>query len=73
MKKVKVKKTAPGKIVTAPVRIVESAVKSAQDIVEQIPQAAIETTKTLPFILLLLAGGVVAYMVYMGKKGSKLI
>jgi hypothetical protein len=69
-------KTAPGKLITAPVQIPAAVVEAARKILEATGKTAETlpgTAKTIPIILIILAGGVAAYLVFAGKKGTKLI
>lgn len=66
-------KTGVGKVVTAPVRIAQTTAESVQKLIKDVPDVAIKTTKTIPFILILLAAGVTGYMVFMGKKGKRIV
>jgi hypothetical protein len=68
-------KSAPGQLVTAPIRVPAAVVTTARKAleatgktVETVPGAA----KTLPVVFIILAGGVAAYLVFAGKKGTKL-
>ena len=61
--------SAIGKLITAPVDLLNTAVTSTEQTVANVPKIA----NTLPWILLILAGGVAAYLVFAGKKGTKLI
>jgi hypothetical protein len=62
-------KTAPGKLITAPIRLPEAVFTSATETVKQAPKLA----KTLPWVLIILAVGVGGYLVFAGRKGTKLI
>ena len=71
-----IEKTAPGRIVTAPVRIIESATGTANKIVTstgKVAEAAPGIAKMLPLILIILAGGVGAYLLFAGKSGVNLV
>jgi hypothetical protein len=69
-------KTAIGKIVTSPVRIIEAATGSttkALTSVGKVAEKAPAIAGTVPLLLIVLAGGIAAYLVFAGKKGVKLI
>jgi len=61
--------TTLGRIITSPVWVSDVVIKATVGTVGALPGIV----KTVPFILLLLAGGVAAYLVFMGKKGSRVI
>jgi hypothetical protein len=61
-------KTSLGKLVTAPVRIATGAVDASTGTLKAIPKAV----NTVPLVLLILAGGIAAYLVFAGKAGTKL-
>lgn len=68
--------TAPGRIITAPVRLLEAAAESAiktTGAFGKVADKAPGIAGTVPLILVILAGGVAAYLIFAGKKGTKLI
>ena len=70
-----IEETSIGKIVTSPVRILEKATGATQQVLTATGQTAAQApaiAKTLPLILIILAGGVVAYLAFAGKSGVKL-
>lgn len=69
-------KSTLGKIVVAPVRIVEKLVGSAEKGAEAAGVAltsAGETTRKLPLVLTILALGVAGYLIFAGRSGTSLI
>lgn len=75
--------TPEGRTATAPVRAVVDIVKSATgatkkavdaagNIIEDAPGTVKGIGGVLPVVLIVLAGGVAAYLVFAGKKGTKL-
>lgn len=64
--------TSVGKAAALPLTLPYKALKSSQEIVEDLPSSVKGITKTLPLILLLVAGGVAIYLYQSGKKGVKL-
>jgi len=58
-----------GQLVRAPGTILEAVANTAKGAGEGIQK----TTKALPWVLIILAAGVGAYLLYAGKKGTKLI
>jgi len=70
-----IEKSGIGKIVTAPVRIAESVIGAGEKAVTGAGEAvgaAPGIIKALPVILIILAGGVAAYLLFAGRKGTKL-
>jgi hypothetical protein len=68
--------TAPGRIITAPVRLAEKATGATGKVIEatgKTAEAAPGIAKSIPLILIILAGGIAAYFVFAGKKGTALI
>jgi len=43
------------------------------DFIRGVYKIPIQTTKAIPWMLIILAGGVAAYFVFMGKQGAKLV
>jgi hypothetical protein len=62
-------KTGIGKVITAPVRLPEAVFTATKETVAQAPKIA----KTLPVILIILAAGAAAYLVFAGRKGVKIL
>ena len=65
-----------GKLITAPIRLLSKTTDAGQKVLEatgKTAEAAPDIVKNIPLILIILAGGVTAYLVYAGKKGTKLI
>ena len=61
-------KTAIGRLITAPIRIGDKVVTATGKTIDVIPKAA----NTVPLVLMILAGGIAAYLVFAGKSGTKL-
>lgn len=61
--------TAPGRIITAPIRLPEAAVRSTIKTVETLPKVA----GAVPTVLIIAAVGVAGYLILAGRKGTKLI
>jgi hypothetical protein len=64
-------KTTPGKLITAPVRLTETAIKSSKEILEETPKAFKTITRAVPFIAIGAAAIGAAYLVYKLPKGKK--
>lgn len=65
-------KTAPGRLITAPIRLPEAVFTSATETVKQVPDVLKTVTKSIPMILLaavVLGGGFVVYKFTKGKRG----
>lgn len=62
-------KTPVGKVITAPIRLPGAIVSSATETVKSLPSIV----KTVPTVLLLVAAGVAGYLIFAGRKGTKLI
>jgi len=58
-----------GQLVRAPGELVETATKIAKGAGEGVEK----TTKTIPVVLFVLAAGVAGYLIFAGRKGTKLI
>jgi hypothetical protein len=61
-------KTAPGKLITAPIRLPEAVFTSAQKTVTALPNVM----KAVPWVLIILAVGVGGYLIFAGRKGTDL-
>jgi hypothetical protein len=68
--------TPEGKAAIAPLAAIMGvplqALESAKEILKDAPPAIKSTTGTIPLILIILAGGVTAYLVFMGRGGKKI-
>lgn len=68
-------KSSLGRIITAPVRLVDSVATALPEIVTAAGDTAKEApsiAKKLPMVVIILAVGVGAYLLYAGKAGTKL-
>jgi hypothetical protein len=61
-------KTAPGRLITSPIRLPGAVVSSAEKVVSTLPSIV----KTVPWVLLILAIGAGGYLIFAGRKGTKL-
>lgn len=64
-------KTAPGKLITAPIRLPAAVVTSTEKTVEQVPGVVKNVSRTLPFLIItagILGGGFLFYQ-YKTKMG----
>jgi len=69
--------TPEGKAAIAPLAAImgvsRQALESAKEILKDAPPAIKKTTGTIPMVLIILAGGIAAYLVFMGRSGKKII
>jgi hypothetical protein len=66
-------KTAPGKLITAPIRLPEAVLTSTISTVKEVPQVVKSVTKIIPILAIsagILGAGYIVYKVTKGKKQS---
>jgi hypothetical protein len=63
-------KTAPGRIVTAPVRLPEAVLTSTTKTVQEVPSIVRSVSNVVPFVALAAGGLGIAYVVYSMKKAG---
>jgi hypothetical protein len=63
-------KTAPGRIITAPVRLPEAVLTSTTKTVQEVPGVVRSVSNVVPFVALAAGGLGIAYIVYSMKKAG---
>jgi len=63
-------KTAPGRIITAPVRLPEAVLTSTTKTVQEVPSVVRSVSNVVPFVALAAGGLGIAYIVYSMKKAG---